>query len=92
MKREVLLVWTSILVALQILTAGAALGDFIGEDVAGLCILIVAALQGGTVFYVRGQVTPNANVAARLTSDGHIVAGDAASYPNESEVLLSPQE
>lgn len=58
MKREPLVIWASILVGLQILTGGAALTDAIGESTAGLAILAVAALQGATQFYIRGQVTP----------------------------------
>lgn len=58
MKNEPLLIWSSILVTLQVLTAGAALGDVIGATVAALVALVVAALQAGTTFYVRGKVTP----------------------------------
>lgn len=58
MKREPVVVWSSILVVLQVLAAGAALGDVVGKDVAALLALIVAALQAGTQFYIRGQVTP----------------------------------
>lgn len=58
MKNEPLLIWSSILVGLQILTAGAALSDVIGLKATGLAVLVVAALQGGTQFYIRGKVTP----------------------------------
>lgn len=58
MKREPVVIWASILVGLQVLTGGAALADAIGEATAGLAILAVAALQAGTQFYIRGQVTP----------------------------------
>ena len=60
MKNEPVLIWSAILVGLQVLTAGTALSDVIGLRLAGLLILIVAALQAGTTFYVRGQVTPTA--------------------------------
>lgn len=76
-SKEPLLIWSSVLVALQILTGGAALGDVIGLKLAGLLILVVAALQGGTQFYIRGSVTPNVSVAAR-EEDGRLVAGPAA--------------
>lgn len=79
MKREPLLLWCSILVTLQILTGGAALGDFIGLRLAGLLILGVAALQGGTQFYIRGQVTPTADVVAQVPPSGvGVVAGPAS--------------
>lgn len=58
MKNEPVLLWSSILVALQVLVAGSALTDTLGKTVAALCALIVAALQAGTAFYIRGRVTP----------------------------------
>lgn len=58
MKREPVLIWSAVLVTLQVLTAGAALGDVIGDKAFGLAALSVAALQAGTTFFVRGQVTP----------------------------------
>lgn len=58
MKNEPVLIWSSILVTLQVISAGAALSDAIGKDVAALIALIVAALQAGTQFYIRGRVTP----------------------------------
>jgi hypothetical protein len=59
-KNEPVLLWSAVLVGLQVLTAGTALSDVIGLKVAGLFILIVATLKAGTAFYVRGQVTPTA--------------------------------
>lgn len=58
MKHEPVVLWSSILVTLQVLAAGSALADVIGKDVAALLVLIVAALQAGTQFYVRSLVTP----------------------------------
>lgn len=58
MKREPVLYVATVLVVLQVLTAGAAFGDVLGDKAAGLCILVVAALQAGLAFFVRGQVTP----------------------------------
>jgi hypothetical protein len=58
MKSEPVLIWSAVLVTLQVLTGGAALADVVGDKTAGLAILVVAALQAGTAFYVRGQVTP----------------------------------
>lgn len=87
--REPLLIWSSILVVLQILAGGAALGDVIGADSAGLFILAVAALQGGTQFYIRGQVTPNVSVAASVVA-GDVVAGPASPQPDGSPVTVIP--
>lgn len=89
MKREPLLVWSSTLVGLQILTGGAALGDLIGLQLAGFFVLVVAALQGGTQFYVRGQVTPSADVAVERQSDGALVAGPASPLADGQPVAVS---
>ena len=76
--KQPLLIWSSILAGLQVLTGGAALGELIGLQLAGFFILVVAAAQGGTQFYIRGMVTPNVSVAARVDGDGSLVAGPAA--------------
>lgn len=73
MKREPVLIWSSVLVVLQVISAGAALSDVIGKDVAALVALIVAALQAGTSFYVRGQVTP---VQPDPPADRGLIYGD----------------
>jgi hypothetical protein len=57
-KREPVVVVMSVLAALQVLAGGAALADLIGNEWAGVFVLVVAALQIGMQFYVRGQVTP----------------------------------
>jgi len=57
-KREPVVVVMSVLAALQVLVGGAALADLIGNEWAGVFVLVVAALQIGLQFYVRGQVTP----------------------------------
>lgn len=85
--REPLLIWSSTLAALQVIAGGAALGDVIGLKAAGLFILVVAALQVGTSFYVRGQVTPTSTVAAQRDPDGVLVAGPAAAAPTGTAVL-----
>ena len=58
MKREPLLLWSTVLVVLQVIVAGTVLSETFGPKSAALCALIVAALQAGTQFYVRGRVTP----------------------------------
>lgn len=68
----------SILVGAQVLTAGASLAEVIGQDTAGLLALAVAAVQAGLAFYVQGQVTPFAAVAARRHVDGRVTLGPAS--------------
>lgn len=58
MNHEPVLIWSSILVGLQVLFAGAALADVVGATTAAVGALAVAAAQAGTTFYVRGRVTP----------------------------------
>lgn len=93
-NREPLLIWSSVLVTLQILTGGAALGDLIGLQLAGFFILVVAAMQGGTQFYIRGQVTENGNVIARLDKTGQSVAGEASHETTGTvvDVTVVPQD
>lgn len=49
--------WTAILAGLQILSAGSVLGDLFPTAYVGLFSLLVAALQGGTVFYMKSEQT-----------------------------------
>lgn len=84
------LLWMSILAALQVLTGGAALGDFIGVKLAGLLVLTVAALQTGVQFYVRGQVTPWQDVISKV-SDGVAIAGPAHTAPTGTQVEGPPE-
>lgn len=48
----------SALIGLQVLVAGAAFSDALGDDKAGLAILAVAALQAALTFYQQNVVTP----------------------------------
>lgn len=77
-KSRPVLITFSILAGLQILTAGAALGDVVGDKVAGLIVLAVAAVQAGMSFYVQGQVVPLQDTAAYVDTKGNTVAGPAS--------------
>lgn len=88
--KQPLLIWSSVLVTLQILTGGAALGDLIGLQLAGFFVLVVAAVQGGTQFYIRGTVTPNVSVAASVNDEGDVVAGPAAPQADGTPVQVVP--
>lgn len=48
----------AVMAALDVLTGGSALADFIGKDTAGLIVLALAAAKVGLGFYVQGEVTP----------------------------------
>ena len=87
---KILLGWSSVLVGLQILTGGAALADYLGTEAAGLAILIVAALQGATQFFINGVLTPSASVAAYVNANGDTLAGPAAPMPDGKPVTVHP--
>lgn len=44
-------------------------------------MLLTASVQMGVQFYVRGQVTPTADVVESVTGDGTVVAGPASEIP-----------
>lgn len=46
--------WTAILAALQILTAGTVLTEVVGVKWAALAALLIGAAQAGTAVYMRG--------------------------------------
>jgi hypothetical protein len=77
-KSRPVLITFSILAGLQILTAGAALSDVLGDKVAGLVVLAVAAVQAGMSFYVQNQVVPVNDTAAYVDTSGNLVAGPAS--------------
>lgn len=85
------LLWMSILAALQVLAAGSALTDVIGSEVAALFALTVAALQIGVQFYVRGQVTPWQDVIAKVDAGGTAIAGPAHTAPTGTPVEGPPE-
>lgn len=88
-SRPVLIIF-SILAGLQVLTAGATLGDVIGAKAAAFVVLASGAVQAAMSFYVSGQVTPNENVAAVQNPQGVLVAGPAAGPTNGTPVDVSP--
>lgn len=47
--------WTAILAGLQIFSAGTILTDIFPAEYVGLFMLVVASLQGGTIFYMRSD-------------------------------------
>jgi hypothetical protein len=48
----------SILAALQVLAGAAAFTDAVGAPIAGVVVVLVAAIQAGIAFYVQSTVTP----------------------------------
>jgi hypothetical protein len=90
MKSRPVVITFSILAGLQILTAGATLSDVIGQQLAGLLVLGIAAVQGGLTFYVQSLTAPMQDVAAVRNAEGAIVAGPAASPADGTLVTVAP--
>ncbi len=88
-SRPVLIVF-SILAGLQVLTAGAALGDVIGPTAFGLVALGVASVQVGMTFYVQNLTVPLRDVAAYVTGGDSpsVIAGPAAAAATGAEVTV----
>lgn len=61
MNKEPVLIVMSTLAALQLLTGAAAFAEVVPTPWAGLAVAVVAAVQAGLGFYVRGKVTPVAS-------------------------------
>lgn len=92
-KSKPVLIVFSILAGLQVLSAGAALGDVVGPKLFGLFALAVAAVQVGMTFYVQNLTVPLANVAAYESgTNAGIVAGPAATPSNGVSVNVTPTE
>lgn len=72
---EPVVIAMSILASLQLLFAGAGLGDVIGAKAVFLGMALVGAIQGGIQFWVRGQVVATANVVAEVNPAGEVVGG-----------------
>jgi hypothetical protein len=79
-------VWMSILAALQVMSAGSALADVVPSKAAALFSLGVAAAQAGIQFFVQAQVTPWETVVAKENETGQVVAGPASELPTGTVV------
>lgn len=88
MKSRPVLITFSVLAALDVLTAGAILGDVIGAQTAALLVLGTKAVQAGMAFYVQGQVVPQQDVGAYVNSAGEMVAGPAGGVTNGQKVQI----
>lgn len=77
LKKQPVVIVFSILAGLQVINGGLALIDSIPKDLAGLFSLILGAVTAAASIYVRGMVTPWAEVVSKI-QNGHVVAGPAA--------------
>lgn len=79
-------VFNAVFVGLQFLLGSSLLTEIVGAKIIGLLMLIVGAVNLGVGEYVRGQVTPSANVVAQRTDAGTVIAGPSAQTPTGVEV------
>lgn len=56
--------WQAIMVGLQVFSGGSILTDLIPKTYVGLLVLVVAALQAGTIMYLKSDQAqqPESNV------------------------------
>ena len=81
------LVFVAALAGLQLIAQGTALGDIVPPKVVALIGLILAGVQLAANIVLRGQVTPWSDVAAKIGTNGQLVAGPAAPSTVPGEVV-----
>jgi len=77
LKRQPVVIVFSILAGLQVINGGLTLIDAVPKDLAGIFSLILGAVTAAASVYVRGMVTPWADVISKL-QNGVAVPGPAA--------------
>lgn len=87
-KPQPILVFMSVLVALDVMVAGAALGNVLKPDLVGFLLLIMAGLKMGSAYYIRGQVVPLSDVGAFVNDQRQMVAGPASVVPDDEPVTV----
>lgn len=91
-KPQPILVFMSVLVALDVIVAGAALGNLLKPDLVGFLLLIMAGLKMGSAYYIRGQVVPLSDVGAFVNDERQMVAGPASVVPDDEPVTVAEVE
>lgn len=90
MKSRPVLIGNIVFTVLNVLTAGAALQDVLGDTTFALIVLGVTAAQAGFNVYAQSIVVPQEDVAAFVNSDGNLVAGNAGGPSNGTAVDVVP--
>lgn len=89
-KSQGVLIFGSILAALQFLAAASALGEVIGKETFAIFVIGVGAVQVGWAAYQQQQVVPLGDTAAFVDKSNRLVAGPASGVANGQEVAVSP--
>lgn len=92
MKSRGVVIFGSVLAALQFLAAATALADIIGKTPFAIFVIAVGAVQVGWAFFQQNTVTPAADVGAYLNAQGRMVAGSAAGVTTGKEVEVVKTE
>lgn len=91
-KTNGVVIFGSILAALQFLAAASALSDIIGKQTFGIFVIAVGAVQVGWAAYQQQQVVPVSDTAAYVNSRGEVVAGPAAGVTTGKQVEVVKTE
>lgn len=89
-KSRAVLIFGSVLAALQFLAASAALADIIGKEVFAIFVIAVGAIQVGWATYQQQQVVPLRDAAAFVNTQGQVVAGPASGVTDGKAVDVVP--
>lgn len=91
-KPQPVLVFMSIMTALTAISGALAVSDLVSEKVAGFLILVVAAINQGVAYYVKGQVVPYQDVATYVNDQRITVTGPAhVVTPPEAPTTTAPE-
>jgi hypothetical protein len=88
-KPNPVLIMAAILAAANVIVAGLVQLDMIDEGWLAILNLVVAALTVAYGVVTRGQVAPWADVAAKASPNGGLVAGPASNVATGTPVLVS---
>jgi hypothetical protein len=91
-KSRGVVIFGSVLAALQFLAAATALTDIIGKTTFGLFVIAVGAVQVGWAAFQQSQVVPFADTGAFINSQGQLVAGPASGVTNGKTVEVIKTE
>jgi hypothetical protein len=87
-KPNPVLVMAAVIAGLSVITAGLAGLDIISDKTLAIFNLVIAAITVGYGIITRGQVAPWADVAAKATPGGGLIAGPAASQTTGTPVVV----
>jgi hypothetical protein len=88
-KPNPVLIMAAVIGAINVVVAGLVQLDVIDDTWLAILNLIVAAITVAYGIITRGQVAPWADVAAKASPNGGLVAGPASTVPTGTPVMVS---